>query len=47
MLFTPTSGYMEIGLPFVEILTSRAAAKDLLVSGKIDVFDRCSWTLPP
>jgi len=43
MLFTPTRGHREIGLPFVEILTPRASAKDLLVSGNIDVFDESTW----
>ncbi len=43
MLFTPTKGHREIGLPFVEILTPRAAARDLLVSGNIDVFDESTW----
>lgn len=43
MLFTPNIGHRETGMPFVEILTPRANAKDLLVCGNIDVFDPLTW----
>ncbi|MCU0374634.1 MAG: hypothetical protein MUF24_04930 [Chitinophagaceae bacterium] len=44
MLFTPREGHRELGMPFVEILTPRAAANGKVVAGNIDVFDESVWT---
>ncbi|MCC5829585.1 MAG: hypothetical protein JJU36_09080 [Phycisphaeraceae bacterium] len=44
MLFTPREGHRELGMPFVEIISSRElAGPERIVCGNIDVFDEHCW----